>query len=226
MAEYPIIMKQKNNQGNYDTLYPKTLGSQVQGMTLDQVSGNLDSSRIEGNIPSSQIEGTFPSSSITGQFPASQINDIYTKDQTLTQAIAQLFNLSSGSAVPNDVFNVLSKAALLNSGNDGLVLPNGQTITLPNTATESGNRMGTDTLSYTISFSSRPNLLIIGTEINTGFGLIFPKGNFGFSIFSDGWYTLTVGGTGGNVKISVGSSLNSTIVFNDNNKKYYYSAIL
>lgn len=105
LAEYPIIMKQKNNQGDYDTLYPKTLGSQVQGMTLDQVSGNLDSSRIEGNIPSSQIEGTFPSSSITGQFPASQIN--YNNSQTSTiitsnqvqGAIDELFmSVSNGKA--------------------------------------------------------------------------------------------------------------------------------
>ena len=58
MAEYPIIMKQKNDQGEYDTLYPQTLGSQIQG--------NIQSSQIEGDIPSSQISGTFPVSQITG----------------------------------------------------------------------------------------------------------------------------------------------------------------
>lgn len=93
MAEYPIIMKQKNNQGQYDILYPKTLGSQV-----------------EGTIPSSQITGTFPSSSITGQFPASQIDDIYTKGQTLTQATATLFGLGT-NVVPDDVFAYLGKYA-------------------------------------------------------------------------------------------------------------------
>ena len=86
-------MKQKNNQGQYDILYPKTLGSQV-----------------EGTIPSSQITGTFPSSSITGQFPASQIDDIYTKGQTLTQATATLFGLGT-NAVPDDVFAYLGKYA-------------------------------------------------------------------------------------------------------------------
>ena len=95
MAEYPIIMKQKNNQGQYDILYPKTLGSQV-----------------EGTIPSSQITGTFPSSSITGQFPASQIDGIYTKNQTLTQSVAQLFGLSNINAIPDNVFEILSQAAL------------------------------------------------------------------------------------------------------------------
>lgn len=94
MAEYPIIMKQKNGQGGYDTLYPKTLGSQV-----------------EGTIPSSQITGTFPSSSIIGQFPASQIDDIYTKSQTLTQTTATLFGLGPDS-VPDDVLALLSKAAI------------------------------------------------------------------------------------------------------------------
>ena len=83
-------MKQKNNQGDYDILYPKTLGSQV-----------------EGTIPSSQITGTFPSSSITGQFPASQIDDIYTKDQTLTQETAALFGLGS-DATPDDAFKALN----------------------------------------------------------------------------------------------------------------------
>lgn len=32
MAEYPIIMKQKNNQGQYDILYPASLSSQIQGL--------------------------------------------------------------------------------------------------------------------------------------------------------------------------------------------------
>ena len=112
MAEYPIIMKQKNDQGQYDTLCPQTLSSQIQG-----------------NIPASQIEGNIPSTQISGQFPANQVDGIYTAEQTLTQSIAQLFNLTSGSAVPNDVFNILSKAALLNTTEDGLVLPNGDTIT-------------------------------------------------------------------------------------------------
>ena len=101
MAEYPIIMKQKNDQGEYDTLYPQTLGSQVQG--------NIQSSQIEGDIPSSQISGSIPSSQITGQFPASQIDGIYTADETLTDTVASMFGFGA-SAVPNDMFNVLTHA--------------------------------------------------------------------------------------------------------------------
>ena len=104
MAEYPITMKQKNDQGQYDTLYPQTLGSQIQG--------NIQSSQIEGDIPSSQISGSIPSSQITGQFPASQIDGIYTKNQTLTQSVAQLFGLSNINAIPDNVFEILSQAAL------------------------------------------------------------------------------------------------------------------
>ena len=59
MAEYPIIMKQKNDQGEYDTLYPQTLGSQIQG-----------------TIPSSQITGSFPATSIT--YNNSQTQNIIT----------------------------------------------------------------------------------------------------------------------------------------------------
>lgn len=32
MAEYPIIMNQKNNQGQYDILYPASLSSQIKGL--------------------------------------------------------------------------------------------------------------------------------------------------------------------------------------------------
>ena len=158
MAEYPIVMKQLNDKGEYDILYPQTLGSQIQG--------NIPSSKIEGNIPSNQIVGTFPSTSITGQFPASQINGIYTADQTLTQTVAQLFNLTSGNAIPNDVFNILSKAGLLNNTNDGFILPNGEIISLPYATVETGTYVGTYSFGSsnpnTLSFSKPPKCVIIG----------------------------------------------------------------
>ena len=158
MAEYPIIMKQLNDKGEYDILYPQTLGSQIQG--------NIPSSKIEGNIPSNQIVGTFPSTSITGQIPSSQIDGIYTADQTLTQTVAQLFNLTSGNAIPNNVFNILSKVCLLNSTNDGLVLPNGETISLPFSKVEAGTYIGTygfgSSNPNTLSFSNPPKCVIIG----------------------------------------------------------------
>lgn len=151
MADYPIVMKQKNDQGQYDNLYPKTLSTQ-----------------IEGNIPSTQITGTFPSTSITGQFPASQIDGIYTANQTLTQTIAQLFDLTSGNAVPNDVFNILSKAALLNSTSDGFVLPNGNTINLSGITLVTGQYIGNSRYGSsspnTLSFDFTPKLVIIGTQ--------------------------------------------------------------
>lgn len=39
MADYNITMKQLNSSGTYDTLYPATIGSQVTGITGDQISG-------------------------------------------------------------------------------------------------------------------------------------------------------------------------------------------
>lgn len=75
MAELPIVMKQLNNQGQYDTLYPAT--------TMEQVSGDLDASRITGTLP--------------------ELDGYYTKDQTLTSITAGLYGLGS-DAVPNDVF--------------------------------------------------------------------------------------------------------------------------
>lgn len=88
MAEYPIIMKQKNDQGDYDTLYPKTLGSQV--------SGNIQASQIAGNIPSNQISGTFPGTQIT--YNNSQTSSIITSNQ-VQGAIDQLFtSVSNGKS--------------------------------------------------------------------------------------------------------------------------------
>lgn len=111
MAEYPIIMKQKNNQGDYDTLYPKTLGSQVQGMTLNQVSGNLDSSRIEGNIPSSQITG-LPTS-----LPANGGNADTVGNQTVSQiietAVSQGAKIVTGSYIGTGTYGSDSPNVLI-----------------------------------------------------------------------------------------------------------------
>lgn len=87
MAELPIVMKQLNNQGQYDTLYPAT--------TMEQVSGDLDASRITGTLP--------------------ELDGYYTKDQTLTSTTAGLYELGS-DAVPNDVFtNIAGSISSLES---------------------------------------------------------------------------------------------------------------
>lgn len=113
MAEYPIIMKQKNDQGDYDTLYPKTLGSQVEGMTLDQVSGNLASSRIDGDIPSSQITGTFPASQIS--YDNNQTSSIISSNQ-VQGAIDQLFtSVSNGKSL---IAGAITDKGVSTSAND------------------------------------------------------------------------------------------------------------
>ena len=107
MADYPIVMKQKNDQGQYDNLYPKTLSTQ-----------------IEGNIPSTQITGTFPSTSITGTFPASQITGLPTSlpanggnadtvggqsvQQIIQSALAQGMKIETGSYVGTGTTNQMS----------------------------------------------------------------------------------------------------------------------
>ena len=87
MAELNITMKQLNNQGQYDTLYPQTTGENIQGLTFDQVEGSLDAGKI------------------TGQIPASQIDDIYTAEQTLSDTTKQAIGLPQGTAgTPDDAF--------------------------------------------------------------------------------------------------------------------------
>lgn len=66
MAEQNIVMKQLNNVGEYDTLYPATVGQQVSGLTFNMVEGNLDASRVTG-VPQIEVgtyvgSGTFGSS--------------------------------------------------------------------------------------------------------------------------------------------------------------------
>lgn len=122
-------MKQKNDQGDYDTLYPKTLGSQVEGMTLDQVSGNLASSRIDGDIPSSQITGTFPSTSITGTFPASQITGLPTSlpanggnaDTVGNQTVSQIIQAAVNQGVRIKTGNYIGTNTYGNSNPNSLV---------------------------------------------------------------------------------------------------------
>lgn len=120
MAEYNITMKQLNDQGEYDILYPRTVGSQVQG--------NIQSSQIEGKIPSAQINGTFPSTSITGQFPASQIDDLPTSlpanggnadtvggqtvQQIIEAAVAQGVQIKTGSYTGTGTYGSGNKKTL------------------------------------------------------------------------------------------------------------------
>ena len=83
MAELPIVMKQLNNQGQYDTLYPQTTPEQA------------------GAVPVTRtINGMPLTEDITIDLPEL---DGYTKEETLTAATAQMYGLGS-SAVPDDVF--------------------------------------------------------------------------------------------------------------------------
>lgn len=112
-------MKQLNNQGSYDILYPKTIGSQVSGITGEQVSG------------------------------------IFTAEQTLTDSTSQLYG-QSGSVVPNDIFAILSKAAII-SGND-LTSVTGQKLS--NLNFEVGRYVGTGTVG-----EAHPNSITFSNEI-------------------------------------------------------------
>lgn len=80
MADYNITMKQKNDQGQYDVLYPKTLSSQ-----------------IEGNIPSSQITG-LPTSLPANGGNADTVGN-QTVQQIIESALAQGLQIETGSYV-------------------------------------------------------------------------------------------------------------------------------
>lgn len=99
MAELNITMKQLNNQGQYDTLYPQTTGENIQGLTFDQVEGSLDGSRVSG---------------------------IYTADETLSTATKTALGLNS-DATPDDAFEKLNQDVSENSWQIGDTLTTART---------------------------------------------------------------------------------------------------
>lgn len=124
MANYSITMKQLNSSGTYDTLYPATIGSQVSGITAEQISG------------------------------------IYTAEQTLTDATAALFQLSGDTALPDKVFEILSKAALVGT-DGGLITPGGDPVKQIQTISGSYVGNGNYTTGRTITFPFKPMFVAI-----------------------------------------------------------------
>lgn len=82
MAEQNIVMKQLNNAGEYDTLYPATVGQQISGLTFSMVGGNLDASRVTG-LPTS--------------LPANGGNADTVGGQSVEEIIAQCTKISYGT---------------------------------------------------------------------------------------------------------------------------------
>ena len=91
----------------------------------------------------------------------------YTQDEILSNTTKTAYDLQS-TAVPDNVFSILSKAALLNSTEDGLVTVDGSTITLPGVRIATGSYVGTGTYGQdnpnTLTFDSLPVLIIIFTN--------------------------------------------------------------
>lgn len=104
MAELNITMKQLNNQGQYDTLYPQTTGENIQGLTFDQVEGSLDAGRITGQIPANQVS-----------YSNSQTSSIITSNQ-VQGAIDQLFtSVSNGKSL---IAGAITDKGVSTSAND------------------------------------------------------------------------------------------------------------
>ena len=68
----------------------------------------------------------------------------YTQDEILSNTTKTAYDLQS-TAVPDNVFSILSKAALLNSAGNGLVTVDGSVITLPGVRIQTGSYVGTGT---------------------------------------------------------------------------------
>ena len=98
MAEKNVILKQLNDAKEYDILYPKTIGEQIEGLTFDNIEGTLDGSRVSGSIQASQIEGNIPSDQV----------DAYTKAESLSDTTRGLYGLDTDS-IPDSVLAWLGK---------------------------------------------------------------------------------------------------------------------
>lgn len=103
MAKQNILIQQQKQDGSYNQLYPITNASNVNYTNsslsgVDNVQGGLDSVVSSlGNINTN-------------------LDNYFTKTQTLTSVTSALYNFPS-STVPNDIFNLLSAAALQRTTN-------------------------------------------------------------------------------------------------------------
>lgn len=101
MAEQNIVMKQLNNAGEYDTLYPATVGQQVSGLTFSMVEGNLDASRVTG-LPTSLPANGGNADTVGGQ----------SVEEIIAQATASGAKIAAGSYVGTGTYGQNSPNSL------------------------------------------------------------------------------------------------------------------
>lgn len=101
MAEQNIVMKQLNNSGEYDTLYPATVGQQVSGLTFSMVEGNLDASKVTG-LPTSLPANGGNADTVGGQ----------SVEEIIAQAIASGAKIATGSYIGTGTYGQNSPNSL------------------------------------------------------------------------------------------------------------------
>lgn len=89
----------------------------------------------------------------------SEVGTLVNKATLLQDITAALFGLGS-DAVPDDVFKVLSNAALYEDGE--FKLPNGGDV--PTVKIETGSYVGTGSIPVMLTFSFKPQLVFIGRD--------------------------------------------------------------
>lgn len=96
------------------------------------------------------------------------------KKALLQDATAALFQLSGDTALPDKVFEILSKAAILGDGG-GLVTPGG--VSVPQIKAETGTYMGTGDNTVSISFSFTPDFWGVYAYKDTGNNTLYILSN-------------------------------------------------
>lgn len=147
-----------------------------------------------------------------------KLEDTYTKEETIDSGVFALYGKSS-TDVPSDVFEILSKAALLINGEIQDIL--GDNSIIPgNCKFYVTSYTGTNSGSASITFPSLPRVLFIYDLYASVITMIFPRENIGLGCYT-GSHNV------GELKVSTSGN---TVIISDKvlnyPRTYYVTAIL
>ena len=154
------------------------------------------------NITMKQFNGT-DYDTLYPKTVAAQIDDVYSKDDCLTNSTKTAYGLGS-SAVPNSIFAIART-----------LIQNAQDTADSKCLVETGSYVGTGTYGSdnknSLTFDKPPKMLIIASPANTSYGdtrsynlLLYISGFNGlapsrFTNKTDGFYMVTISGSGNTV---------------------------
>lgn len=168
------------------------------------------------------VAGTLPLDVLFNADGWSQQPDFLNKANLLKDATAALFQLSGDTALPDRVFEILSKAALVGEGGGIFTIPGSPVAQLK---VESGTYLGTDATTASLTFSAKPDVLFINGPAYAAYvqSICIPYGSIG--IFDGNALSINFSWDGNTVSWTYGNH-DAGYGLNKNGRTYYYAALV